>query len=309
VLMHLGYSLLDHKTMKRNRTGGGFSKEAIASHGWYERLATILQASSKGKGTLELIAELTERLSVDSTLILRFPSNSAPQLIYGKYRSKERRTKIEEYMSGHYALDPFYLRIDECNEAGVMSLREMIEESFGSSEYYKVHYRSAGLIDEICFCCDDDEGGYVTLSLSRAAGKDRYSEKEIEAARRVSPIVKVLLATGWRELSSGDQLSPGEAKEDQHRLIENARINFGRSILTNREYEILQLLLRGKSIAFISRALGIAINTTRVHRKNIYAKLNIRSGSEIFTLFLDVVSKTEYVPNRDPFIQYQETNA
>ena len=292
--------------MTRNRKGGGFSKEVIASHGWYERLATILRASSKDKGMLELIGELTERLSVDSTLILRFPNNSAPQLIYGKYRSKERKTKIEEYMSGHYALDPFYLRIDECNEAGMMSLREIIEESFGSSEYYKVHYRSAGLIDEICFCCDD-EGGYVTLSLSRAAGKERYSEKELEAARRISPVVKVLLAAGWQELSSGEHL--GEAKEDQHRLIENARINFGRSILTNREYEILQLLLRGKSIAFISRALGIAINTTRVHRKNIYAKLNIRSGSEIFTLFLDVVSKTKYVPNRDPFIQYQETNA
>jgi DNA-binding CsgD family transcriptional regulator len=190
-----------------------------------------------------------------------------------------------------------------------MSLREVIEESFSSSEYYRVHYRRAGLIDEICFCCRDGEGGHLTLSMSRAAGKERYSENELDAARRISPIVTRLLVDSWRELVESDPASIDISTMDQHRLIENARVNFGRSILTRREYEILQFLLQGKSIAFISRVLSISINTTRVHRKNIYAKLNIRSGSEVFTLFLDVVSKTDYIADRDPLIEYQGAHA
>ena len=295
----------EKQNMAANRIESGLTKETISTRQWYERLAEIIGATSKREGMLELIGELIERLDVDSTLILRFAAQSAPQLIYASYQSDERVEKVREYLSGHYALDPFYLRIGECGELAMMSLREVIEESFSSSEYYRVHYRQAGLIDEICFCCCDGEGGHLALSMSRAAGKERYSDKELDGARRISPIVKRLLADSWHEIADDDQTFVDPFRMDQHRLIENARINFGRSILTRREYEILQLLLRGKSIAFISRSLGISINTTRVHRKNIYAKLNIRSGSEVFTLFLDVVSKTDYVANRDPLIEYQ----
>lgn len=288
-----------------NYIESGLTTGAISTRRWYERLAAILGASTRRDRVLELIGELIERLGADSTLILRFAAHSAPQLIYGNYPSEERVEKIREYLSGHYALDPFYLRITDCAKVGVMSLREVIEESFDSSEYYRAHYRRAGLIDEICFCCRDGEGGHLTLSMSRAAGKERYSEDELEAARRISPIVTRLLMDGWQEVIESHPTAMDISTMDQHRLIENARVNFGRSILTRREYEILQFLLQGKSIAFISRALNISINTTRVHRKNIYAKLNIRSGSEVFTLFLDVVSKTDYIADRDPLIEYQ----
>lgn len=51
--------------------------------------------------------------------------------------------------------------------------------------------------------------------------------------------------------------------------------------LTDREIEILNLLLSGKSNSFIAEQLFISINTVKTHRKNIYKKLDVKSSSEL----------------------------
>ena len=54
--------------------------------------------------------------------------------------------------------------------------------------------------------------------------------------------------------------------------------------LTPRETEILELLARGRDVAYVSSALGIARNTASAHRKNIYAKLDIHSQQELLSV-------------------------
>ncbi len=49
--------------------------------------------------------------------------------------------------------------------------------------------------------------------------------------------------------------------------------------LTVREKEVLSLLAQGQTIKEIAAGLGISVNTTLTHRKNISAKLDIRSVS------------------------------
>jgi len=291
--------------MARGMKQKGFSKEFLASREWYERLANIISAGSTTAATLALSDELVSQLKIDSSLLMRFPKDGGPQMLYGDYHHRRRSNDIDDYFSGNYALDPFYLNIEECRKAGAMSLGEVIEENFDFSEYYKAHYKSAGLVDEICFCCSDGQSGYVILSLARAVGKDHFSESELDAARRIAPLIKGFLRANWRTLAQAS--APNETlktKDDLHRHIENARMNFGRSILTRREFDILQLLLRGNSIELIGKKLDIAVGTIKVHRKHIYSKLKIRSQSEIFSLFLDVVSATDYQPNNDPLEQY-----
>ncbi len=49
---------------------------------------------------------------------------------------------------------------------------------------------------------------------------------------------------------------------------------------------VTQLILRGHSTHSVSALLGIAEGTVKNHRKSIYAKLNIASQQELFSLFL-----------------------
>ena len=51
--------------------------------------------------------------------------------------------------------------------------------------------------------------------------------------------------------------------------------------LSAREVEVVDLLLKGNTIAAISRKLFISENTTRGHMKRIYRKLNVHSRQEL----------------------------
>ncbi len=55
--------------------------------------------------------------------------------------------------------------------------------------------------------------------------------------------------------------------------------------LTRREFEILGLLVRGRSKAHIAEAFIISENTVRGHVKHIYAKLEIHNKQELLDLF------------------------
>jgi DNA-binding CsgD family transcriptional regulator len=283
----------------------GFSKGVIASSQWYAKLADLCGGSFTSATMIGLADELVQRLGVDSLLILRYPRSAAPQLLYGRTDHKHRANKIDDYLLGHYVLDPFYVRAEYCSDHGLTSLRDVIEEDFASSEYYKAHYQVAGLIDEMCFCCGDGAGGHLNLSLSRTLGRNHFTTIELEAARAIAPLVTAALKTTWRELSPEGVAVRENLRSDHHQHIENARLNFGRSLLTEREFEILQHLLHGKSVDFIARRLEIAVSTVKVHRKHIYSKLNINSQAEIFTLLLEVVGATKYEPGRDPLATYQ----
>ena len=53
------------------------------------------------------------------------------------------------------------------------------------------------------------------------------------------------------------------------------------AILTDREFEIFQLLGRGLSTRQISRELGISLPTIGTHRMNIRTKLELPSGAAL----------------------------
>ena len=62
---------------------------------------------------------------------------------------------------------------------------------------------------------------------------------------------------------------------------------FGGSLLSPREREVAQLLLRGHSTLSVSLHLKISATTVKTHRKNLYGKLGISTQFELFSLFLD----------------------
>ncbi len=65
--------------------------------------------------------------------------------------------------------------------------------------------------------------------------------------------------------------------------------------LTDREEEIVSLLLRGDSAQQIATRLGISLHTVRTHTKRIHDKTGVSSRAELTMLFID----EEFLPNAD----------
>lgn len=57
--------------------------------------------------------------------------------------------------------------------------------------------------------------------------------------------------------------------------------------LTKREFEVLELITKGKSTAQIAEHLHLSIHTINSHRKNILKKLNLSSPAELIIYALD----------------------
>ena len=55
--------------------------------------------------------------------------------------------------------------------------------------------------------------------------------------------------------------------------------------LTERERQIVALLLKGRTYKLIAAELYLSENTVKTHVKNVYAKLNVRSRAELFNKF------------------------
>ncbi|MNG41601.1 Transcriptional regulatory protein UhpA [compost metagenome] len=56
--------------------------------------------------------------------------------------------------------------------------------------------------------------------------------------------------------------------------------------LTGRESETAQLILQGFSSKAIAQRLAISPETVKVHRRNLYQKLNVSGHAELFALLL-----------------------
>lgn len=54
------------------------------------------------------------------------------------------------------------------------------------------------------------------------------------------------------------------------------------SPLSNKEREVLDLIVHGDSNQVIADALGVSINTVKHHLKNIFSKLRVKSRAQVF---------------------------
>lgn len=58
-------------------------------------------------------------------------------------------------------------------------------------------------------------------------------------------------------------------------------------VLTGRENEIVDLLLKGRTYKMIAEELYLSENTVKTHIKNIYSKLGIKSKTELIRMFVE----------------------
>ncbi|MCK2183943.1 helix-turn-helix transcriptional regulator [Halomonas getboli] len=261
------------------------SLATAASQAWHQRLAQLIRsAGSTGLPTL-LEQTLHELLDFDTILINTYKGRHRPLLIHDNYPPGRREQGIERYLSQAYLLDPFFKAVHDGLDHGACRLRELAPDRFESSDYYHHYYRALGLSDEIGLFARVDADVVMVVSLGFRGDGPRVTRRAMLALRHIAPVVDALLGEYWKWQGHGFQ-----ARLEEREPVEAAFDSFGQEALTQREREIVRLLLAGHSTKSAARELDISDGTVKVHRKHIYQRLDVSSQSQLFRLFLDHVA-------------------
>lgn len=270
---------------------------------WNSAVARALGALEGEDLPHRLVQALETLIDFDSSLVLAFRLGQNPLFLYEDLLPHEHGVQMDGYLAGAYLLDPFYRASVEGKPTGLYRLSDVAPEGFLESEYYRSYYIRTLQADEVSFLTEISDGWVVNVSLGRDHDTPPFGREDVAQLRAAEPVVHEILRRHW--VSRRQRHPESEAASRLHAHVEAALANFGRSFLTKREYEVVQLLLLGHSIRSSARELGIAQETVRLHRKNAYAKLDVTSQSELFALFIDSLAHIAEDPTRDPLESYE----
>ncbi|MFP5516089.1 MAG: helix-turn-helix transcriptional regulator [Alphaproteobacteria bacterium] len=183
---------------------------------------------------------------------------------------------VDQYLAGAYVLDPFYDASRLSDGPAFIAMRQLAPDDFEQSEYFRVHYAATRIVDEVGFRLALADGHIGILSLSRIGEAERFSPGELARLEAVSGLVRALGERHWHGLPAA---AAGARNAGAPRRIEHP-------LLTNRELEVVTLILKGHSTQSIAAVLSLSPDTVKVHRRRIYAKLRISSQGELFRTFL-----------------------
>ncbi|PWV99916.1 DNA-binding CsgD family transcriptional regulator [Hoeflea marina] len=252
---------------------------------WIAAAGGMIAAIGSDQFPPALSGMLRQVAAFDFTVIFGYRGSARPIDLYDDFPTGKRRIFVTDYQEGPYLLDPFFLASALPVKPGLYRMKDLAPDRFYQGEYFRTYYVRTGLAEEIGYFIDLPGSAMAVVSLMRA--ERPFTAREIAALDSVRPIVEAGIRGNWAELSATFSQVPeesGQSRIQSH--IEHAFQTFGDAILTPREREVVEYTLKGHSAEAAGRIMSISSGTVRIHRRNIYAKLRIRSQGELFSRFI-----------------------
>jgi DNA-binding CsgD family transcriptional regulator len=254
---------------------------------WHAAIARII-SSVTDAALCAALADLVGRaVKHEGTCIMAFHRDARPDVLHHTLEPEGEKHYLDRYLAGPYLLDPLYQLATRAAKPSLCRFRDELPDRFRSSEYYRQYCERTHLLDEMDFLADVSDGTTVVLVVGR---RDRmFNRTELQRLELIEPTVHSAIHRIWDLWQSR---TGGTSDDDaMHRELTRCFERFGESVLTERERQVSQLLLRGHSSKSIARELDIAPGTVMVHKRNLFAKLNISSQYELFSLLIDELGR------------------
>ncbi|PYF83143.1 regulatory LuxR family protein [Marinomonas alcarazii] len=195
--------------------------------------------------------------------ILLFPLTKKPQVL-----GVETISQIDKfYCESAYLLDPTFDKIDDSKDYQCFTINIEATINKKNQNYYNQFYRYINWKKETIFSIKIDEYNIICIAINSTDSYEDLSNYLLiikEMIIKHESIIK-------KEYQSNNQCKNIYTKKTTH--LES---------LTNREKQIVDLMLQGHSQSKIAEFCFISEGTVKNHKKNIYKKLNIHSQSEFF---------------------------
>lgn len=218
---------------------------------------------------------------------MAFHEKAPPDILHHSMSRNTARHYLDRYLAGPYLLDPLYQLAIQTRKPIACRFRDAIPDRFRSSEYYRQYYERTHLRDELDFLVPAAPDAKLVLVIGRF--HKRFSKRELGRIQSIEAIIFQAMSGIWASWHGPAQEQIRDV--NLHRRLTHCLASFGASTLTRRERQITQLLLRGHSAKSVARELRIAPGTVMVHKRNLFAKLGITSQYELFSLFIEELSR------------------
>lgn len=247
----------------------------------FDELATLGAQSGDPSFPEKVATWVRGWIPTQSISLFEFEEGMQPRTLYA--HSLHHDPNMVEYSNGIYMLDPMYSLFAEERYYGTVLLDLTGNEDREMPETFARYWVKVSASHEIGTLMEIGPDRCAHLSIYVSLG-DRIQE----AVRFVNLVHPVLAEMFRRHLHPQIPVdtSAEAARRQVHETISKVMRDFGTDVLTDREWEISQLLLKGQSSKSIARILDIAPGTAAIHRSNIYRKLDVMGQGEMFSMFL-----------------------
>lgn len=248
-----------------------------------------------------IIAAVQGQVAINYPQIWLYHTDLPPRLLYHDIPPAAYSTQVEMYLEGPYREDPFYRASMTSPKSRIYRLSRLTGDALEDSAYYREYYADTGTVDEAIFLARLQGGSAINLSMMRLPASGPFSDDEYERLYVLADAVSELMLSHSKfdNFAISNLIQPGIDHQ-----INLAFHTFGSSILSPREKDVLELMLRGYSTEVSARRLDIARETLRRHRKNIYRKLDVNSQTDLFALFINSMSCLGEAAGGDPLSIY-----
>lgn len=271
------------------------SSRTTVDPAWGRVSAAVVEALEQEELPRLLFEALRTVAAFERACLFVYRGQGNPIHVYDSFATPAEKQGLINYTDNTYVLNPFYAAYQRGLQPGVWRMRALAPDGYAKADLvesyqataadgeeigYLTHGWPAGM-EELCLALGLPDGECGEISLSRRTVEGGFSDADVEAYAAVLPFIAAAFARYWRRARQHHLASTQESAADA------AFAGFGGALLSPREREVAQLLLRGHSSHSIADHLGISGTTVKSHRKNLYAKLGIATQYELFSLFLE----------------------
>jgi DNA-binding CsgD family transcriptional regulator len=268
---------------------------------WNRDISRAIAALGTERFFPSLIEAINGQVRIDYPQIWLYHKDLPPRILYHDIPKHAIASQIDQYLEGPYREDPFYHTSMHQPRAKIYRLSRVTMGKLQESAYYRNYYAETGTCDESVYVAKLQAGNVINLSMMRLAERGPFSDQEYESLYLLAEPVSELLKshTEYNDFAATNLIQPGIDHQ-----IDLAFRTFGASLLSPREKDVLELMLRGYGTDISAERLTIAVETVRRHRKSIYRKLDVSSQTDLFSLFLNSMSCLGQAAGKDPLSIY-----
>ena len=257
------------------------------SRRWHAAIGRLVRNGDGLSQADALIDVIGNAVDHEGTCLLAFHRSAPPDILHHTLEPEGARHYLDRYIAGPYLLDPLYQLALRKKQPSVCRFRDESPDRFRSSEYYRQYCERTHLLDEMDFIIEVSEETSLALVVGRRTRM--FSKADVARLELIADVVFAAMHNIWERRAEHDEKGPQDSSV--HERLTQTFEGFGAGLLTRREREITQLLLRGHSTKSIARELHIAPGTVMVHKRNLFAKLGITSQYALFSRFIDELSR------------------
>ncbi|EGH16889.1 LuxR family transcriptional regulator [Pseudomonas savastanoi pv. glycinea str. race 4] len=242
---------------------------------WHRSIAKLIEKLNRPEFWNSLVRLLNEYSPIDNWVVLMFDNEGVQAICYPDTADDgEIDGLLNRYVKGLYILDPFYIANRDNPQSGFFHLLDIAPTHFLETEYYHLYFEQFVSVDEVQYNVQLDSEKTLCLSMG---SKSHFTQEHIFIFDLVKPWVLALIKQ--RIAFDTQEEKSSHPQQWQDKILEIA------PQLTGREIDVLKLALSGFSNSEIAGKLSVSPETVKVHRRNFYGKLNIKSQSELFAYF------------------------